>query len=230
MVHPAGPVTESVSKTFTCQLNQTGSNPPSEIKWTQLNSTGALLPMTDVQISPTEQIVGLNGALVARSNLTVVARRASNGRRFECTALYLKQRTLLHSEEILEVKFSPNNVRLIAQPLDGVREANRLELTCSTSSCHPPAIIRWFEIPPTLGQHDSSDNLRPGESVQLQNELTDLAQLDSVSYEAPTSLFAKLTRISYKLKQHGIHEPKFEKTVFRALGFCMTVPSYRAVF
>ncbi|KAF7262380.1 hypothetical protein EG68_00328 [Paragonimus skrjabini miyazakii] len=213
-VHPTGPVAESVSKTFTCQLNQTGSNPPSEIKWSQLNSTGALLPMTDVQISPTEQIVGLNGGLVARSNLTVVARRASNGRRFECTALYLKQRMLLHSEEILEVKFSPNNVRLIAQPLDGVREANRLELTCSTSSCHPPAIIRWFEIPPTLEQHGSSDSLRPGGSVQLQNELTDLAQLDSKPGEFGGSLVSSKLTITktYRANQNTVYRCQVEHT------------------
>ncbi|KAF5404123.1 Cell adhesion molecule 2 [Paragonimus heterotremus] len=168
--------------------------------------------MTDVQISPTEQIVGLNGALVARSNLTVVARRANNGRRFECTALYLKQQTLLHSEEILEVKFSPNNVRLIAQPLDGVREANRLELTCSTSSCHPPAIIRWFEIPPTLGQHDSSDNLRPGGSVQFQNELTDLAQLDSKPGEFGGSLVSSKLTITktYRSNQNTVYRCQVE--------------------
>ncbi|KAA3682043.1 uncharacterized protein DEA37_0008505 [Paragonimus westermani] len=211
-VQPIGPVAESVSKTFTCQLNQTGSNPPSEIKWIQLNSTGARLPMTDVQISPTEQIVGLNGASVARSNLTVVARRASNGRRFECTALYLKQRTLLHSEEILEVKFSPNNVRLTAQPLDGVRESNRLELTCSTSSCHPPAIIRWFEMPPTLGQHGSSDNLRVGGSVQTQNELTDLAQLDSKPGEFGGSLVSSKLTITktYRSNQNTVYRCQVE--------------------
>lgn len=101
---PAGSVAESVSKVFTCQLNNSGSNPPSELTWTQLDSAGALLPMEDVQVRPTDQIVGEFGALIARSVLSVIARRTINGRRFECAAIYQNKKMMLRAEEILEVK------------------------------------------------------------------------------------------------------------------------------
>ncbi|VDP82231.1 unnamed protein product [Echinostoma caproni] len=177
---PMGSVAESVSKVFTCQLNDSGSNPPSELTWTQLDSAGALLPLGDeVHVQPTEQLVGDFGALIARSVLTVVARRAINGRRFECTAVYRNKKTMLRAEEILEVKFAPNNVGLTALPMDGVRESQRLDLTCATSSCHPPAVIRWFEVPNHGLLEDEEGSWTIGADPSKPNELSDLAQMDT---------------------------------------------------
>ncbi|CAL8087399.1 unnamed protein product [Calicophoron daubneyi] len=179
VARPATAVSESAAKVFTCELGEYGSNPPSELIWTQLDSAGAQLPMDDVSISPTEQVLGRVGSTIARSNLTVNARRALNGRRFECTVVYQQRETNLRSEEILEVIFSPNNVRLNAQPMGGVQESNRLELTCATSSCHPPAVIRWFEVSPSVHPEESGSRWGRQESESGANELTDLAQMDT---------------------------------------------------
>lgn len=204
---PVGSVAESVSKIFTCQLNGSGSNPPSELQWTQLDSAGARLPLNEVLISATEQLVGRYGSAVARSNLTVTAVRAINGRRFECNAVYLGKKTLLRSEEILEVKFPPNNVRLIAQPMNGVREASRLELTCVTSTCHPPAVIRWFEMPPTT---DTSPNTE--RKWSRRSEITDLAQLDSNPGEfGGTKVSSKLiVAKTYRSDQNTVYRCQVE--------------------
>ncbi|TGZ67581.1 hypothetical protein CRM22_004718 [Opisthorchis felineus] len=198
---PAGPVTESVAKKFTCKLNSTGSNPPSDIHWMQLDSAGAQLPMTDVEITPTEQMSSPNGGYLSHSTLTVNARRSSNGRRFECAAIYLQKRTPLRSEEILEVLFAPNNVRLTEKPMGGVRESDRLELTCKTSSCHPPAVIRWFEVPP-----------KPKFSNQATNELTDLAQIDTSPAEYGGTSVSSILVVSktYRSQQHTVFRCQVE--------------------
>ncbi|KAG5445469.1 hypothetical protein CSKR_103719, partial [Clonorchis sinensis] len=198
---PAGPVTESVAKKFTCKLNSTGSNPPSDIQWMQLDSAGARLPMADVEITPTEQMSSPTGGYLAHSTLTVNARRSSNGRRFECAAIYLQKRTPLRSEEILEVLFAPNNVRLTEKPMGGVRESDRLELTCKTSSCHPPAVIRWFEVPP-----------KAKFSNQATNELTDLAQIDTSPGEYGGISVSSTLVVSktYRSQQHTVFRCQVE--------------------
>lgn len=103
-----GPVAESMARVFTCELVAPGSNPPSQLVWHQLDSMGALLPLVDVHTEPTEQIGDAFGAYRARSRLKVIARRAVNGRRFECSAMYQQQNTLLRSEQIMEVKCTLN--------------------------------------------------------------------------------------------------------------------------
>ncbi|THD28721.1 hypothetical protein D915_000418 [Fasciola hepatica] len=208
---PVGSVAESVSKVFTCQLNASGSNPPSELTWTQLDSAGALIPLKDdIHVQSTDQIVGEFGALIARSVLTVVARRSINGRRFECTAIYQGKKTMLRAEEILEVKFAPNNVGLTALPMDGVRESQRLDLTCATSSCHPPATIRWFEVPNHGSLEEEEGSWTIGTDPTKPNELTDLAQMDTKPGKfGGTEVSSKLT----VTKTYRLHQG----TVFRCL-------------
>ncbi|VEL28000.1 unnamed protein product [Protopolystoma xenopodis] len=98
------------------------------------------------------------------------------------------------------VAVAPNNIRLFAHPIEGVREAGRLELVCTASVCHPPAQVRWFELPsptaPLTGPEEAVDEtavsstddagtihsptVREDESREP-NEVTDLARTDMVS-------------------------------------------------
>ncbi|CAH8535929.1 unnamed protein product [Schistosoma bovis] len=179
--YPEGLIAESSQKMFSCQTDSMGSNPPAILKWQQLDSAGAIISLESLKKSVNVDFIKQsNGAVVTRSNLTVLATRALNGRRFECSVVFNDSKTLLRSEGFLEVMFSPNNIRLTAQPINGVPEAGRLELTCATSSCHPPAVIRWLEISPdkikeknkNIEEHLQYTNL-------FSNELTDLAQLET---------------------------------------------------
>ncbi|KAK4471890.1 hypothetical protein MN116_005276 [Schistosoma mekongi] len=181
--YPEGLIPESNQKMFSCQTDSMGSNPPAILKWQQLDSAGAVISLESLKMSVNvDFITQNNGAVVTRSNLTVLATRALNGRRFECSVVFNDSKTLLRSEGFLEVMFSPNNVRLTAQPINGVPEAGRLELTCATSSCHPPAVIRWLEIPPDKIQEKNKNNNNDDDIFQFTNlftnELTDLSQLE----------------------------------------------------
>uniref|UniRef100_A0A3Q0KTG1 Ig-like domain-containing protein n=1 Tax=Schistosoma mansoni TaxID=6183 RepID=A0A3Q0KTG1_SCHMA len=179
--YPEGLIAESSQKMFSCQTDSMGSNPPAILKWQQLDSAGAIISLETLKMSVTvDFITQSNGAVVTRSNLTVLASRALNGRRFECSVVFNDSKTLLRSEGFLEVMFSPNNIRLTAQPINGVPEAGRLELTCATSSCHPPAVIRWLEIPPDKIQEKNKNIEEHFQYNKLfSNELTDLAQLET---------------------------------------------------
>nr|CAH8848335.1 unnamed protein product [Trichobilharzia regenti] len=178
---PEGLIPESTQKTFMCQTDSMGSNPPAILKWQQLDSAGAVISLESLKMSiQVDFNKQTNGAVVTRSNLTVLATRALNGRRFECSVVFNDSKTMLRSEGFLEVMFSPNNIRLTAQPINGVPEASRLELTCSTSSCHPPAVIRWLEIPPDKIKEKNKNTEELFQRINLfSNELTDLAQLET---------------------------------------------------
>ncbi|KAH8875588.1 Cell adhesion molecule [Schistosoma japonicum] len=183
--YPEGIIPESSQKMFSCQTDSMGSNPPAILKWQQLDSAGAVISLESLKMSVNvDFITQNNGAVVTRSNLTVLATRALNGRRFECSVVFNDSKTLLRSEGFLEVMcklISPNNIRLTAQPINGVPEAGRLELTCATSSCHPPAVIRWLEIPPDKIQEKNINNEEDIFQFTnlFSNELTDLSQLET---------------------------------------------------
>lgn len=87
-----------------------------------------------------------------------------------------------YNDFFLTVIVAPNNVGLTALPMDGVRESKRLDLTCVTSSCHPPAVIRWFEVPNHGTLEEDEGGWTVGTDPTKPNELTDLAQMDTVSY------------------------------------------------
>ncbi|CAH8562970.1 unnamed protein product [Heterobilharzia americana] len=179
--YPEGLIPESTQKTFSCQTDSLGSNPAAILRWQQLDSAGAVISLESLKMSvDVDFITQTNGAVVTRSNLTILATRALNGRRFECSVVFNDSKTMLRSEGFLEVMFSPNNIRLTAQPINGVPEASRLELTCATSSCHPPAVIRWLEIPPDKIQEKNKKIEEFFQRTNLfSNELTDLAQLET---------------------------------------------------
>ncbi|KAL3307666.1 hypothetical protein Ciccas_013815, partial [Cichlidogyrus casuarinus] len=48
-------------------------------------------------------------------------------------------------------------VQLNSEPAKGVIETGRMDLICQTSECHPPATVRWFEIPPTDDKATASE-------------------------------------------------------------------------
>ncbi|KAL3308745.1 hypothetical protein Ciccas_012719, partial [Cichlidogyrus casuarinus] len=88
---PEGKVTESVQKTYICQIGPEGSNPASEISWIQLSRTGEEIPLDpfEVQVSETKILTGDYQSSVAQSKLTIFASRQMNSRRFECSVNYL---------------------------------------------------------------------------------------------------------------------------------------------
>ncbi len=62
---------------------------------------------------------------------------------------------------------APNSVQIHPSKTGGISEGDSLSLTCAVAVSHPPATVRWFEIPP----NGRSENGR---------EITDLAQIDMV--------------------------------------------------
>lgn len=102
--YPEGLIAESSQKMFSCQTDSMGSNPPAILKWQQLDSAGAIISLESLKKSVNVDFIKQsNGAVVTRSNLTVLATRALNGRRFECSVVFNDSKTLLRSEGFLEV-------------------------------------------------------------------------------------------------------------------------------